>query len=558
MGKLHEFVASRGFTSHWNSQTDAWKEEIQLLQQSTRDLLVSTPTSSRWNILLEFEIARRGKRIDALIVAEQFIAVVEFKVGASAADAGAVWQVHEYALDLRDFHGGSSNVPILSILVPTKLNAKIEEDFQSGERSFPGLGQVFTCGPHDLAKVFALASGDPTITTNALIDFDKWLEAPYRPSLNIIEAAQKIFAGHEVREISHAAAVNLSDTVDAIVEAVATSEKEARRTILFVTGVPGAGKTLAGLSAVHNAKLRHEGRPTGMFLSGNGPLVKVVRAALVRDQRSRGAQAQQVRRQISTFVDNVHSFLTYYAFENLNETPNEKVVVFDEAQRAWDAKQMASKKRGDKSEAQLMLEVMERCPHWSVIVALVGFGQEIHSGEGGLQEWGKALANSTTKWTILASPVVSDVNSGHQTMRLFADPSSVTKEISADQRLHLKTNIRSFRASAVSRWVESLLDCDEELARELFVISPEFPMAYTRDLERAKNWLRSHSDRSELSGSCGLVASSGALRLRAYGIEVSSGFRRGVTYEDWFLNGPGDIRSSSALARISHQFLWVR
>jgi hypothetical protein len=267
---------------------------------------------------------------------------------------------------------------------------------------------VLESSPTQLAATVLAVNAGAIGSSSPPIDHEAWCSASYRPSLNIIEAAERVFAGHEVREISHATATNLSNTVDAVIQCVIVAQKSHQRRVCFVTGVPGAGKTLAGLSAVHDPALRDGGRPAAVFLSGNGPLVKIIRAALVRDLRRRSSESRDGSRQIATFIQNVHSFLSYYAFQAPEELPPEHVVVFDEAQRAWDGKQMALKKRGHKSEAALMLEIMSRCPEWSVIVALVGFGQEIHQGEAGLQEWGRAVSCVSSTWKVVASPMVLD------------------------------------------------------------------------------------------------------------------------------------------------------
>ncbi len=237
-----------------------------------------------------------------------------------------------------------------------------------------------------------------------------------------------------------------------------------------------------------------------------------------------------------------------------HDTPSENVVVFDEAQRAWDGEQMRRKKRGSVSEAALMLDVMERCPGWAVIVALVGFGQEIHRGEAGLQEWGDALCTRADRWSVLASPLVLDLNCPSAATRLFSGGPPHGMEVREEARLHLATSIRSPRALMMSDWVEAVLQGDSDRARALFQQSQEFPIRHTRDLQLARAWLRARADHSPHPGNCGLVASSGGLRLRAYGLEVSTAFRHGFPYEDWFLAEPGDIRAAPMLEVAATEF----
>ena len=557
VGRLHQLVAEDGFRQLWTTQTAAWLEEVGFLKTACTQLMAASPSSSRWTILLEYEIARRGRRIDAVLLTNSTIVVLEFKIGLQAVDSSSRWQAYEYALDLRDFHGNSSDHPIVPIVVPTRCVA--------GQMPVPVVGSDFSTAqvydvvespPAQLAATILAVTAGAVCSSSAPIDHEAWCCANYRPSLNIIEAAERVFAGHQVREISHATATNLSNTVDAVIRCVIEAQSSHQRLVCFVTGVPGAGKTLAGLSAVHDPALRDGGRPAAVFLSGNGPLVKIVRAALVRDLKRRSPTSKEGARQIATFIQNVHSFLGYYAFQAPEELPPEHVVIFDEAQRAWDGTQMALKKRGHKSEASLMLEIMSRCPDWSVIVALVGFGQEIHQGEAGLQEWGRAISCMSPIWKVVASPMVLEGSAkDEEGSRLF--PSDVTLPDGAIERncdLHLAVNIRSYRARMVSQWVRFVLAGNARAAAELFGEASEFPVVLTRDLAAARDWLRARTGAAYGPGCCGLLASSGALRLRAYGIEVSSGFRHGYPYDEWFLRDSSDVRSSSFLEVAATEF----
>jgi hypothetical protein len=293
--------------------------------------------------LLEYEIARRGRRIDAVLLTNTVILVLEFKIGLEAADSSSRWQAYEYALDLRDFHGDSGYHPIVSIVVPTGSAASsCTPPITAGYHlSATPVHEVIECPPDRLAATILAVDACVTDLSSPPIDHETWCTASYRPSLNIIEAAERVFAGHEVREISHSTATNLSCTVDAVIRSITEAHRNHHHVVCFVTGVPGAGKTLAGLSAVHDPALRKDARPAAVFLSGNGPLVKIVRAALVRDLRRRSPGTPGPKdgtRQVATFIQNVHSFLGYYAFKAPDQVPPEHVVIFDEAQRAWDRK----------------------------------------------------------------------------------------------------------------------------------------------------------------------------------------------------------------------------
>ncbi len=412
---------------------------------------------------------------------------------------------------------------------------------------------VISCSPDQLTSVITRLN-ESVPQAVPLLNQDAWCKAPYRPSLNIIEAAEQVFAGHRVREISYATATNLTDTVDAVIRTIQSAELDHKHVVCFVTGVPGAGKTLAGLSAVHDPALRSDDKPAAVFLSGNGPLVSIVRAALLRDLTKRKKRTKDSKREITTFIQNVHSFLNYYAVKATADLPSEHVVVFDEAQRAWDGERMAFKDRGSRSEAELMLEIMARCPGWAVIVALVGFGQEIHQGEAGLQEWGRAIRESAPTWSVIASPSVASADCSEDSACLFEGPPPTEVSVEIDPALHLAVSIRSIRARMVSQWVAAMLDGNWSAAVTHFSANTEFPVVVTRDLDTARKWLYSRASEIRTPGACGLLASSGALRLRAQGIEVSSAFRRGYPYEDWFLGGSDDVRSSSMLEVAATEF----
>jgi hypothetical protein len=382
------------------------------------------------------------------------------------------------------------------------------------------------------------------------IDPVDWENAPYRPTPTIIEAAEQIFSGHSVKDISHAFATNLSVTCAALLEAIESAHAENRRVICFVTGIPGAGKTLAGLNAVHDPSIRAQGRPAAVFLSGNGPLVKIVRAALVRDRQRAGVTVKDATRTVRTFIDNVHRFIKTYGIQRADEAPYENAIIFDEAQRAWDTDAVFRHHKIRKSEPELVLDIMERAPGWSVIIALVGGGQEINRGEAGLEEWGRALNARANAWKVLASPAA--LTGGHAVSmhRLFTSAISQSLEVVPKPELHLDVSVRSPRARRISEWVDGLLTGVE--TKSLGAIgSDEFPIVLTRGLNIARNWLRAKSEGVQR---CGLLASSGALRLRPHGIEVSTGFRHGFAYEQWFLAERQDPRSSMSLEVAATEF----
>lgn len=281
-------------------------------------------------------------------------------------------------------------------------------------------------------------------------------------------------------------------------------------------------------------------------MSGNRPLVEVIRKALVNEQRSqasRGVSALERNRRIETFIQHAYQFRDEYA-KNPDEIPPENVILFDEAQRAWDAKQVARFTRNSlqQSEPELFLEIMSRVRDWSVIIAVVGSGQEINRGEAGLGEWGNAILQSGTDWIVKASPRTLPGNDDIPGQPLTSDPNSLS-DFSEDPRLHLEMNVRSPRAEALNQWVDALIDLRVNDARAYFESINDFPLVLTRDLNTAKQWLK---DRTDEDHRCGLVANASAKRLRAWGLDTNS-LRNDSAWADWFLKPHGDVRSSNQL-----------
>jgi hypothetical protein len=515
----------------------AWEGELDVLGGTIPALIQTEPAAADWTLLLEYEIPRRQRRIDAVLLAGTVVLVLEFKVGAERFERAAIWQAEDYALDLRDFHAASRGKMVLPFLVATRAKTPPREETQATD--------VCLVGTTGLAECLLAAVRSSTKHDAETIDAYAWDASAYSPTPGIVEATQRLFAGHNVRELSHTYADNLTGTVDAIARAIEVASKEGRRTICFTTGVPGAGKTLAGLAAVHAPEAGTQPNASGAFLSGNGPLVRILREAIVRDAASRGSTRRAVRRKAEHLVQNVHVFIEEYGVRNPNQAPPEHVIVFDEAQRAWDAPKLEKRHRGlFASEPALVLDAMARPPGWCTIVALIGGGQEIHSGEAGLEEWGRALAASRDAWHAVLSPEVlhGGVSVAHHKLFEHTVPSNVT--VSLSPLMHLSVSVRSPRAQYWSEWVEAVLSLDLDSAQRAVQRVNGFRLALTRDLDAARRWLRdaAHGDRRP-----GLLASSGCLRHRAYGLEMSTEFHRSYPIEDWFLGLAMDVRSSSML-----------
>ncbi|WP_439545892.1 DUF2075 domain-containing protein [Sandarakinorhabdus sp.] len=536
-------LASRTQFAAELAQIEAWKFTIRHLQA----LAVALPGS---HVFMEFSIPRMGRRADAVIVAGPLVFVLEYKVGERGFPRHAIEQVHGYALDLKNFHVTSHDKPIVPILISSEAPPQqLGLGFWAPDR----VHEPLLLAPEDVLPTIQrlLATGDgPEIAATA------WADGAYRPTPNIIEAAEALYAGHDVIEISRseAGAENLSRTATAVERVVDRARKDGHKAICFVTGVPGAGKTLAGLNI---ACSRNPEWPEqhAVFLSGNGPLVEVLQEALRRDGKRKRAlpdlpearivQAQEPR----TFIQNVHHFRDEYL--GPDQIPPEHVVIFDEAQRAWDSAMTSDfmrRKRGqhgfDQSEPAFLLSVMDRRPDWCVVVCLIGEGQEINRGEAGVAEWIRALQADLPDWQIFLPPhLMSDDGPLDAGLRWHLGHRTTTQ----DADLHLATSVRSFRAGRVSAFVAALLDEDTDNAEALRPDPTQFPIWQTRELATARRWLRKQRRAGERAG---LLASSNALRLKPEGLHVKAP----IDVCHWFLNGNDDVRASNALEDAATEF----
>ena len=546
IGRLINGVATTGISSHRSAQIEAWQREIRLLKAQLTD-----PRVQDWFIILEYELPRRSRRPDVILLSSTTIFVVEFKVGALGYDAASCWQANSYARDLRDFHAESDRRRIVPILCATDA-----EQGSLDQLCFYGseveVADLIRTNGSNLCSCLLRCEQHANIATAAPIVPELWLKSAYRPTPTIIEAAVRLYEGHGVRELSHRHAHNLDQTTDMLVREIDEARIYGRRVICFVTGIPGAGKTLTGLDVVHDKNLCQSNSLAGIFLSGNGPLIKIIREALVKSQISQGRTKHDCEHEVTTFIQNVHLFLRFHR-EHPTERPHENVVVFDEAQRAWNLSQMVRKQNVDASEATLLFDVMERLPDWAVIIALVGGGQEIFLGEAGLEEWGRALEKRSVLWRVVAAPEVligGESVAGH---RLFDDKIPGNVSYREDRLAHLQVVVRNHRAQRWAEWVNELLSFRFDTARTLFPDTWEFPCFVTRSIENARGWLRMHH-RLDPEQRIGLVATSKDHRLRAYGIERSSAFLLNYAFEKWFLEPDTDIRSSVSLEVAASEF----
>ncbi len=551
------------------AQTQAWLAEIALLKS-----WLAPYTSGA--VHLEFTIPRMGRRIDAVLLIGELVVVIEFKVGESRIERAALDQAWDYALDLKNFHAGSHVKRIVPLLVATEYSAQpkgrepgVEDAAASrSPRALPAIDFA----SDGVARPVAVPAGampemlvylqtlgpavpDPDLAAR---DAATWSAAPYRPTPTIVEAARALYAQHSVQAIARhdAEATNLRLTSQRLETLVDEARTHGRKILCFVTGVPGAGKTLVGLNLA--TQRRDPDAPThAVFLSGNGPLVAVLREALTRDdverRKSRGERMTKANagKPVKAFIQNVHHFRD----EALRHpgAPADHVVIFDEAQRAWNRAKAANFMKQRKgiadfahSEPEFLIQYMDRHTDWAVIVCLVGGGQEIHTGEAGIAEWLQAATTHFPHWQLhVSSQLVDSEYAAGQALELIRERPNVHLD---EEALHLYVSMRSFRAERVSAFVKALLDCDREGAAAAYQsFKDRYPIVITRDLDKAKAWVR---ERARGNEQYGLLASSKAMRLKPYAIDI----RVSVDPVQWFLNDRSDVRSSWYLEDCATEF----
>jgi hypothetical protein len=517
----------------------AWVQQITILRAS-----LSCIQDGR--VFFEFYIPRMGKRADVVVISGNIVFVIEFKVGASEHTSVAFAQVEDYALDLKNFHEGSHLVPIVPILVSTKAASEPLHE--------PQFAKDLVAAPIGTNAMFVGGLIKHICATNTFPSFhvDEWLAKGYKPTPNIVEAAQVLYRTHSVSDISRsdAGAKNLSETNARVSMVIDHARQNRKKAICFITGVPGSGKTLAGLNIATRRSDKHQDEHA-VFLSGNGPLVDVLREALARDKVHRDRVSKKIaEREVRSFVQNIHHFRDYYV--STAEIPVEKVVVFDEAQRAWTRQQAAAfmqRKRGqpdfDMSEPEFLISVMARHLDWCTIICLIGSGQEINTGEAGISGWISAIQLRFPDWEVYVPPRMSLAEYGpNAELSAFLD----SPRVQTLEHLHLAVSIRSFRVEALSNLVSYIVDGQAENAKVTFQsLGKLYPIYLTRDLNVARSWLRCKARGTERFG---LVASSGAQRLRPEGIHVKAE----IDPVNWFLNDSTDVRSSFYLEDVASEF----
>ena len=552
---------------------DAWKEEIEILKN-----LLEPYKNEEGQIIFEYEIPRLGKRIDVVLLFRGIIFCIEFKTGESEVTDGAIDQVLDYALDLDNFHEYSEGKIIVPLLVVTKYNDFTKEIKKDNESRSNVIGALIT-GERYFKKQIDMVLEKWTDETPIN---SKWIISPYSPTPTIIEATKKLYEEHSVKDIkTHG--TDTDKTIEYIQKVIEKSKANRKKSICFVTGVPGAGKTLVGLEVAIKQTYQGNKEPVkdegAVYLSGNGPLVAVLTEALARDnvERNSGIGKQKrlddARREVSRSIQMIHRYRDNMLKKIKNPVENntleidpkkavqhgeagygevEHVAIFDEAQRTWTQERLANYlKRGGTygnkikvpnfplSEAEFLIWSLDQREDWATIVCLVGGGQEINTGEAGISDWIKALNEKFTHWDIYISDKLTDKEyADGKTNELLKNNKKVTY---ADE-LHLSKTLRSFKAKNVSRFVNCLLNIDSNNFGLYKDIKTKYPLFLTRDMEKAKSWIHKHTRGNERSG---ILISKESARYKPMAVHLCGDKDKDIIH--WFLDGKKDTRSSNYL-----------
>ncbi|WP_026038632.1 DUF2075 domain-containing protein [Peptoniphilus rhinitidis] len=521
-------------------QKNTWIQEINILKRELKGL--------DGKVIFEYTIPRMGKRVDNIILYNNIIFVLEFKCGSEEYYGSDYDQVYDYALDLKNFHKESFDKLIVPILIatdaPSKDNNLIVKE---------NLMEPLKCNSYGIRELILQVSKQYQMPK---FSYDNWIKSEYLPTPTIVEAAQALYTGHNVEDITRndAGVKNISITTDSINNIIEYSKTQNKKSICFVTGVPGAGKTLVGLNLGIQKADAKKGEHA-VFLSGNFPLVEVLQEALVRDRiesmKKLGLNIKKSdeRRKTNAFIQIIHKYRD--SFINNDNVPPEHIVIFDEAQRSWNHEKIAKFMKTKKgisdfnySEPEFLISTMDRHKSWAVIVCLIGGGQEINDGEGGLPEWFNALRSKFRGWDVYVSDNLKEEYLMSNEWKYMINGLNV-KEI---EDLHLSISLRSFRTPDLAEFIKATLDLDVDTAKQIYEkIKYKYPIKITRDIKKAKEWVKNKSMESQKYG---LLAASGALRLKPEGIFV----KNKIDVCNWFLNNKEDVRSCYALEDVVTEF----
>ena len=544
-----------------NDETSqSWVEEIYTLKE------ILQPYRFRGSIYFEYNIPRMGRRADVIVVIDGIIFVLEYKTSEQKFTREARTQVWDYALDLKNFHEQSAERILIPILVaPKESNKNCSLELKYYEDNVYEPLQV---NASKLRYAFATVLESIPHDTQNLVTDDVWAKSGYEPTPTIIEAAIALYEENTVEDITKHGG-DIDNASLELLNIINYCRDNNRKGICFITGVPGAGKTLIGLNTAIDQFNKGE---KAVYLSGNFPLVNVLQEALTRDfvrrdkikakqENRKACTKEEARSKVKAFIQMIHHYRDLYLegtqieegkivpvsgyFQSHTDKayiPAEHVAIFDEAQRAWTKDELCRFMREKKnikdfpfSEPEYLISCMDRQIDWGVVVCLVGNGQSINKGEAGLTEWIESIHRSYNDWDVYMSDYL--LQSGDVTPE---ELSLIKDQLISKEDLHLKMSMRSFRSEKVSIFVNQLLALQKEEAAATLKELENYPIVMTRSLETAKNWLRKHNRGSERMG---ILASSKAERLKAISINV----RFKPDFVHWFLEDDSDIRSSNAL-----------
>ena len=557
---------------------EAWADEIRIMQE-----VLQPWKDEDGQVIFEYDIPRLGKRIDVVLLLRGLIFCLEFKVREREMLQSNIEQVLDYALDLKNFHLLSQNRTIVPILIPTRFQSSSNEFRPSVYDDF--IYNPLVTGANGLQQLIAdvLAHAGATVPDPSL--GTDWIISPYSPTPTIIEAAKRLYENHSVEDITRHEAdkVSTDRTIAYILDVIKTSREKDEKSICFVTGVPGAGKTLVGLDVAVKQSYQNGEKLSedegAVYLSGNGPLVAVLTEALAIDNQkkcqARGEKKNRSdsRREVGKFIQIIHRYRDNMLAKLKTPIENgaleidpkkaiklakadygevEHVAIFDEAQRSWTHKRLADYlKRGGTygnklkiqnfpySEAAFLIWSLDQREDWATIVCLVGGGQEINTGEAGISEWIKALNEKFTHWKIYISDKLTEAEYAEgRVNELLADNDKVT----FSPELHLGVSLRSFRAENLSAFVHALLSFNPDAAALYDTIKARYPIVMTRDMAKARAWLRKNTRGSQRSG---VLVSKTAARFKPLAVDVLGQGDENAVH--WFLMDKTDIRSSNYL-----------
>ena len=537
-------ISVNGRLGHIDTELRAWERQIEILK--------NTLAGYEGDLFFEFSIPRMGKRVDCLLIIRNIVFILEFKIFEKEFKNKDLEQVWDYALDLKNFHYPSHQALLIPILSATEAKSAPLAIISSNQHD--NLINPLKANANDLNKL--LEHVLTSLQSEKNINSQEYVLGSYSPTPTIIEAAINLYNNHNVDEITRndADATNLNITTNYISETIEYAKNNSKKVICFVTGVPGAGKTLVGLK-VATEHLDKEKGNTSVFLSGNKPLVDILQEALARDkiiqEKNNGNKItkSQARDEIKAFIQIIHHYRDEYLRDK--RAPYDHVAIFDEAQRAWNKKQTVDfmeRKKGirnfEYSEPEFLISCLDRHKDWAAIVCLVGGGQEINTGEGGITEWLEAIRNSFPHWETRISLNLSD--------KEYAAQEAISQlqqkgNVLFDKNLHLAVSMRSFRTEHLSRFIKELLDINQNVKETLKQLKNKYPIVLTRDIQKAKEWMKKQARGSERYG---IVASSKAYRLKPLAIDVKTN----INHINWFLEDKDDIRSSFFLEDAATEF----